>query len=71
MEDDLNCPLNRAQRNDRIRSYWEKKKRRNSQKTVRYAVRKNLAEKRYRFQGRFVKLEQLQELDPDFVYNPH
>ena len=41
--------LNREERCDKVRKYWEKKKRRKSQKYVRYECRKNLAEKRYRF----------------------
>jgi hypothetical protein len=54
-----------------VRRYWEKKRIRKTQKFVRYECRKNLAEKRFRYQGRFVKFEQLAQLDPDMVYNPH
>lgn len=49
MVDSTGAPLNREQRGDKIRKYWEKKKRRKSQKFIRYECRKNLAEKRYRF----------------------
>lgn len=41
--------LTREQRGDRVRKYWEKKKRRKSLKFVRYECRKDLAEKRFRF----------------------
>ncbi len=41
--------LTRDQRNERVLKYWEKKKRRKSQRYIRYECRKNLAEKRFRF----------------------
>lgn len=37
------------ERREKVKKYWEKKKRRTSQKHVRYECRKNLAEKRFRF----------------------
>ena len=41
--------LSREQRGEKVRKYWEKKKRRKSQKFVRYECRKNLAEQRFRY----------------------
>ena len=37
------------ERKEKVKKYWEKKKRRTSQRHVRYECRKNLAEKRYRY----------------------
>lgn len=41
--------LTREERGEKVRKYWDKKRRRNSQKHLRYECRKNLAEKRFRF----------------------
>jgi len=41
--------LTREERNEKLKKYLEKKKRRKSQKFVRYECRKNLAEKRFRY----------------------
>jgi hypothetical protein len=45
----LGGSLTREQRNEKVLKYWEKKKRRKSQRFIRYECRKNLAEKRFRY----------------------
>lgn len=47
-------PLTREERMKKIQTYLEKKKNRRS-KNIRYTIRKDLADKRERIQGRFVK----------------
>eukprot|EP01017_Pseudomicrothorax_dubius_P038680 TRINITY_DN5840_c0_g1_i1.p1 TRINITY_DN5840_c0_g1~~TRINITY_DN5840_c0_g1_i1.p1 ORF type:complete len:181 (+),score=31.49 TRINITY_DN5840_c0_g1_i1:53-595(+) len=56
-------PLTVEERQERIAKYLEKKKGRRW-KSIRYNIRKNLAEKRERFQGRFVKSKM------PFYWNP-
>jgi len=51
-------PLTRTERADKIRRYLDKKKNRSFGK-VRYQCRKDLAQKRTRVQGRFVKTGEL------------
>lgn len=58
------CPrkLTRAQRNAKVQKYLEKKKRKNNEKKIRYQYRQELADKRIRHQGRFVKVSEVRDL---------
>lgn len=62
--------LSQTERDEKIKRYLEKKQRRKTVKPVRYACRQKLAEKRFRHKGKFVKAEDLPNLDPKNVYNP-
>jgi len=62
-------------RNAKILNFWAKKAKRQqslnkSVQKVRYGCRQNLAKQRYRHQGRFIKKEELEKLDPDQIYDP-
>lgn len=57
-------------RYNKILHFWKKKSNRNSQKKVRYGCRQNLANQRFRHQGRFIKREELEKLDPMDIFDP-
>ena len=57
--------------NSKVNRYWEKKISRSNHKQVRYGCRQNLAKQRFRHQGRFIKKEDRDKLDPDQIYDPN
>ena len=51
--------LTESERKVKVDRYLDKKKRRKGEKSVRYECRQDLASKRFRYQGRFIRFEDL------------
>jgi len=54
--------LTKAERAEKVQRYLEKKKRKNNERKIRYHYRQQLADKRIRYQGRFVKASDVKSL---------
>jgi hypothetical protein len=59
--------LTEAQRMIKVQHYLDKKKTRFSENNVRYGCRQQLASNRFRFQGRFIRIEDLHKFKGKFI----
>lgn len=59
--------LTEAERQIKVNHYLDKKKRRLGENNVRYGCRQQLASKRFRFQGRFIRIEDLHKFKGKFI----
>ena len=63
----INYRINSQERKAKVQRYLEKKRRRRGEKAVRYECRQDLASKRFRFQGRFIKFEDLHKYQGKYI----
>ena len=59
--------LTREERMVKVQRYLSKKRERKNKAKVRYSVRQDQARTRYRFQGRFMRAEELAKLPANYI----